>query len=201
MTDAAKTEQARAVELINELWNDGKLGPEIQRRAKEKFGDVKTTFDVVNPAVEAAMAPLAKQNADLADQLKQLQEDRAKEREESDKLKADSEKKTYEDRLHAARNSYHLTDEGFDKMIARMKETGNYQDPEAAAAYVVHQDPPKPVSGPTFGPQDLNLFGSKQADENMKQLHLDPQRYMDSELATFMRDPDAYVRETLGGNA
>ena len=41
------------------------------------------------------------------------------------------------DSIEAARNAYNLTDEGLDKMVARMKETGNYTDPDAAAAELV----------------------------------------------------------------
>ena len=185
--------QIRAEKLVNELWSDGEIGQRLQAEAKKRFADIRTAEDMVGPA----LAPILKQNESLAAELKKIQDEREAERKAADERKADSEKKSFEEAISAARTRFNLTDEGFDKMVERMKATGNYTDPEAAAAYVASQNPPKPVAGPTFGPKDLNLFGSKKSDENMRQLHTDPQGYMDSQLNEFMVDPDKYVRETF----
>ena len=61
-------------------------------------------------------------------------------------------------------------------MVARMKETGNYADADAAAAWVASKTPAAAPAGPTWRSQDLNLFGSKDKDETLAKLHLfDPQ--------------------------
>ena len=186
-------EHERALALVNSLWNDGELGMKLQRKAKEAFPDIRTTDEAYAPVraeFETRMAAQAKE-------LDEMRAERAAEKKAREERDAEKQKKSFEAAINDARNSYNLTDEGFDKMVARMKETGNYTDPESAAAWVASKTPPKPVSGPSFGPQDLNLFGSAKADEKMAALHRDPQRYMDMELTEFVNDPDRYVRETF----
>ena len=103
-----------------------------------------------------------------------------------------------EEQLEKARRDYNLTEEGFNQMIDRMKSTGNYSDAEAAAAYVASKAPPAKVAGPTWAPQDLDLFGSKNRNDALVELHRDPMGYMDSQLSEFVSDPDKYVRDTFG---
>ena len=69
---------------------------------------------------------------------------------------------------------------------------------EAAAAWVASKTPPKQTAGPTWAPQSLNLFGSKNYDENLASLHRDPQGFMDQQLTEFVSDPDKYVADTFG---
>ncbi len=96
--------------------------------------------------------------------------------------------------LDAARNKYNLTSDGFDKMVERMKTTGNYADAEASAAWVAQQTPPTKAPTPGWAPKSMNLFGTKDGrDEKFKLLHEDPMGFMDAELQEFVRDPDAYV--------
>ncbi len=186
--------QQRAAELLEGLWNDPEIGAKIQKAAKDKYSDVKTIDDAVAPVLE----PLRKQNEALAAELKSLREEREAEKKAAEERKAEAEKQSFQQQIEAARKNYSLTDEGFDKMVERMKATGNYTDPDAAAAWVASKNPPAAVKGPTFGPQSLNLYGSQKADENMAALHRDPQAYMDAQLSEFISDPDRYVRETFG---
>ena len=195
----ATAEQVRAQQLIESLWLDGKLGPELHKKAKELFPDIRTPSDSTALLAAQMEERFSSKFDEQAKELERLRAERAAEKAETEKLAAEKQKVTYEQQINAARDAYNLTEEGFDKMVARMKETGNYTDPESAAAWVASKTPPKPVSGPAFGPQDLNLFGSSQQDEKMAALHRDPQRYMDMELTEFVRDPDKYVRETFGG--
>ena len=187
-------EHERALLAINKLYNDPDIGLPLQGKLKELFPDIRTTNEAYAP-IRADMDRQIAAQQKVIDDLKAEREADKKEREEA---KAEQQKKTFEQQIAAAREAYSLTDEGFDKMVARMKETGNYTDPESAAAWVASKTPPKPVSGPTFGPQDLNLFGASEYDEKVKLLHRDPQRFMDMELTEFSRDPDKYVRETMG---
>ena len=189
--------QIRAEQLVNKLWRDQELGSKVQKLAKETFPDAE--IHTVDETLAPALAPLKAQNDTLAAELKAMREEREAERKAA-KERADEEQKiSFQDQIAKARDAYSLTDEGFDKMVARMKATGNYQDPEAAAAWVSSKEPPPPAPGPTFGPQSLNLFGSQKADENLALLHRDPERYADEQFALFQQNPDKYVAETFGG--
>lgn len=194
----ATTAQIRAAELLEQLWNDEEIGAKIQATAKEKYGDVKTSIDVVEPFIKPLKKQLDEETKKLQDELKTLREEREAEKKAAQEKAEEDQKKSFENAIEAARKNYALTDEGFDKMVARMKATGNYTDPDAAAAWVSSQNPPPPPPGPTFGPQPLNFWGSQKADETLAELHRDPQRYMDNQLSEFVRDPDKYVRETYG---
>jgi|SRR5215472_1174677 len=181
----------RAHELVNALWNDAELGSKIREKAKAKFPDITLPEEGMVPVTK----PLTDKIAVLEETIAQLKS----ENEDQKKARADAEmKRGLEEALDKARRNYNLTDEGFDKMVARMKETGNLTDADAAAAWVAQQTPPPKAPGPVWGAQALDLFGSKNEDEKWKTLHRDPVKYMDDELSEFVRDPDKYVRETLG---
>lgn len=191
MVDAPLTADERLKKLGEALWNDRELGAQIQAKAKAMFPDAVTQEDLLGPV----LSPLRAENEKLSKRLTEMQEERVAEKKVAEEIKT---RQTLEAQLDSARKNYSLTDEGFDKMVARMKETGNYADADAAAAWVASKTPPAKVEGPTWAPQALNLFGSKKYDEAMNELHRDPQAYMDSQLSEFVRDPDAYVSETLG---
>lgn len=186
--------QIRALAALEKLWNDGEVGSTVQKKIKEIFPDAKTNDDVFGPVV----APLRAENEKLAAKLAKIEEERAAERKEREES---SMKRSLDEALTSARQKFNLTEEGFDKMVARMKETGNYGDAEAAAAWVASKTPPAPAAGPSWKPQSMNLFGSKKFDEALAELHRDPQEYMDNQLAMFVSDPDGYVAETFGGRA
>jgi hypothetical protein len=127
-----------------------------------------------------------------------MQEDRAAEKkakEDADKAQRDTE---FEARIKSAREKYKLTDEGFDKMIARMKETGNYTDPFAAAALIVSENPPPEPTGVVFGPGDLNFAGSSTVDPKYQLLHQNPEKYFDSEVRAMLQNPRQYVANEMG---
>jgi hypothetical protein len=177
--------------LVEALWNDQELGAKVQAKAKQVIPGARTNADIVDPWLN----PLREENSRLAKQMDELRAERAAEKRAQEES---SQKHNLETALANARKSYSLTDEGFDQMVSRMKETGNYSDADAAAAWVASKAPPKEVAGPSWGPpQALNLFGSKKYDEGMKALHTDPQGYMDDQLSEFVRNPDKYVADTF----
>ena len=186
--------QIRALAALEASWNDPEIGPGLQKKVKSLFPDAKTNDDVFGPVV----APLKAENEKLAQKLAKIEEERAAERKAAEEATM---KRSLDDALTEARQKYNLTEEGFDKMVSRMKETGNYADAEAAAAWVASKTPPAPVAGPSWKPQAMNLFGAKKFDEALAELHRDPQEYMDNQLAQFVSDPDGYVAETFGGRA
>ena len=184
--------QIRALKVLEDSWNDPDLGPTLQKKVKALYPDAKTNDDVFGPVV----APLKAHAEKLEKELEKIRDERAAERKEREESAM---KRSLDEALTDARQKYNLTEEGFDKMVARMKETGNYGDAEAAAAWVASKTPPAPIAGPSWKPQSMNLFGSKKFDEALAELHRDPQEYMDNQLAMFVADPDAYVNETFGG--
>jgi vacuolar-type H+-ATPase subunit I/STV1 len=181
----------RSKELIDTLWNDGEVGKKIQQAAKAKWNDIKTTDDIMSPIVEPHLNKLK----EMEEKYEKLLEERLEEKRvaEDERVKV-----KLEEQLEKARRDYNLTEEGFNQMIDRMKATGNYSDAEAAAAYVASKAPPAKVAGPTWAPQDLDLFGSKNRNDALVELHRDPMGYMDSQLTEFVSDPDKYVRDTFG---
>lgn len=186
--------QIRALAALEKLWNDGDVGSTVQKKVKELYPDAKTNDDVFGPVV----APLRAENEKLAAKLAKIEEERAAERKASEES---SLKRSLDEALDRAAKSRGLTAEGFDMMVARMKEMGNYSDAEAAADWVVRKTPPAPATGPSWKPQSMNLFGAKKFDEAFAELHRDPMEYMDNQLAQFAADPDGYVAETFGGRA
>ena len=183
--------QIRAQELLEQLWGDPDVGEKVRRAAKAKFPDAKILDDVVDPFV----APLKAENVALTERLDKMEAARAAEKDEAEKRAAQV---NLEQALAKARQDYNLTDEGFDKMVARMKETGNYADADAAAAWVASKTPPAAPVGPTWRSQDLNLFGSHDKDEALVKLHRDPIGFQDDQIEEFLRNPDQFTRETLG---
>jgi hypothetical protein len=181
----------RSKELIDALWNDGEVGKKIQQAAKAKWNDVKTTDDMMSPIIEPHLNKLKAMEEKYEKLLEERLEEKRANEDERVKVKL-------EEQLEKARREYNLTEEGFNQMIDRMKSTGNYSDAEAAAAYVASKAPPAKVAGPTWAPQDLDLFGSKNCNDALVELHRDPMAYMDSQLSEFVSDPDKYVRDTLG---
>lgn len=179
VSDAAVT---RARQLLDKLWNDGKLGPGIRAEAKKLFPDIVIPEDTISPAIQ----PLEQRSKELEDKLAALQ------KKLDEKEKADAEaaaNKSFETALEEARKKYSLTDEGFTKMVERMKATKNYTDAEAAAAWVSGQEPaPKPASGPSWVPQDLNLFGSKTPSDDFALLHKDTNAFFDQTVAQILQE-------------
>lgn len=187
----ATENQIRAEALLGALWADAEIGGKVRKTAKTMFSDVKIPEETYAPIIE----PIVNRATAIEEELKTLKAERLAEKQERDERQ---QKRKMEDSLDAARKKFRLTDEGFDQMVARMKETGNYTDAEAAAAFVASTAPPAEVKGPTWAPEKLNLYGTNKMNEAMAFLHRDPEGYMDAELSEFMRDPDKYVRETPG---
>jgi hypothetical protein len=191
----ASQAEIRALEILQKkLWNDAELGPKVQKIAKELYPDVTIDEDAFAPII----SPLRSRLDELSAELKAERESRAAEKKATEEAQRNT---SMEQQLEVARKKYSLTDEGFKQMTDRMIATGSF-DAEAAGAWVVQSAPPKEVTGPTWMPQDLNLFGSKDRDESLALLHKDPAgKFFDSEVREMLRDPDKYVRETFGAAA
>ena len=189
----ATQSEIRAAQLFEQLYRDPELGATIRKRAKAAFPDISIPEDTVEPA----LAPLTAQLERLA---KQNDELRAK----TDKREAEEQERStfqsLEQRVNGAVAKFSLTEEGKAKMLDRMKETGNYTDPEASAAFIAHSAP-KPAALPSWAPKSMNLFGAAEYDEQLALLHRNPEAYADAQLLEFAKDPEKYVAETFGNAA
>lgn len=186
----ATEEQIRAAQLLNDLWNDSKLGADIRAKAKEKFPDVKLPEDAIKPALDKQQAEIDELKAQTKSALDKLAE----------REKTDAEAKTFTDlesKINGAAREYGLTDAGRSMMLERMKEQGNY-DAEAAAAWAASKAPPPETPKPAWATKDMNLFGSKEPNEQFKALHSNPERYLEDQLVEFAQNPDKYTAETFG---
>lgn len=194
MTETVVTPPApsRADQLIARLFRDGKVGADVRATAKEMFPDIVTPEDAAEPVIAPIRAALEATQAEFK-AYREAQE--AKEAAAADIVT----QRTLEQRLDEARNKFNLRPEGYDKMVERMKETSNYSDPEAAAAWVAQtMAPPPPKVGPTWQPQALNLYQAESAEDPMALLWKDPDAYQDREFQAFVADPEGFTRETFG---
>ena len=182
----------RFIELGTALWNDNtEKGKLFRQAAKERFPDAVTIEDQFDPIV----GPLREEAKALREELKAEREKRDADRKEAEDARAE---RTLRERIDHAVSSNHLTEEGREMMLQRMKDTGNFTDPLAAAAYIIQANPPPKDPTGYLGPQALNLFGSAQesAEERIKLLHADPMgKFLDAEFTDFIRDPDQYIRD------
>lgn len=178
----------RAEQLINELLNDSEIGSTIRAKAKTKYPDVRFPEDTLKPVLDEFKS----KNEALEKQLKEVAEKLAT------REKEDAEAKTFSQLQNAvdrACKEYALTEEGRNKMLERMKETGNVTDVDAAAAWVASKAPPAQVPGPTWATKSMDLFGSQNRDEKFAALHKNPEQFLENELVEFAKDPDKYARE------
>ena len=182
----------RFIELGTALWNDNtEKGKLFRQAAKERYPDAVTIEDQFDPIV----GPLREEAKALREELKAEREKRDTERKEAEDARAE---RTLRERIDHAVSSNHLTEEGREMMLQRMKDTGNFTNPLAAAAYIIQANPPPKDPTGYLGPQALNLFGSAQesAEERIKLLHADPMgKFLDAEFTDFIRDPDQYIRD------
>lgn len=185
--------QANAVKLYEQLFNhsDVEVRNKVRAHVKQQFPNVQLPTDEIEPLV----APLRAENEALKERFAKL------EAAEAERAKADADRNALNamaGQLETAVKEYNLTDDGRAKMIERMSQTGNYSDPAAAAAWVASKVPPPPPPVPGWAPQNMNLFGSAEKDDQFASLHKNPEKYMDDQLMAFVRDPEGYTRETLG---
>lgn len=197
---AQDIELQRSRDLIAKAWGDPNLRPGLRKHLKDLFPERHVPdddFDALAEPLRKQNEALAKQVGDLVDTLKKRDDDQAKREQEQ----RDS---AYAERFEAACKRFNLTDEGRQKVVDRMKETGAYGDPVAAAAYIVSQEPPMMAPGPLYGSSTLNFAGAgeKSEQERYKLLHsgLDgPGKYLEAEIRdAFGANAKDYVAREMG---
>lgn len=173
----------RGMGVLNKLWQDPKDGLAFKRKVKQ----VEPTWAIPEvDIVDQAAGPLREEITGLRKTVEDLVGTITTERQTAAE-KADEADMTA--RLDQARKDYRLTDEGMEKVVAYMKEH-RVADPLAAAARITDLMPKTAPTGgsSSYGPQALNLFGSKTEDANWADLHKDPEGWFDREVANVMRE-------------
>ena len=178
-----------ARDFLNELGNDKDLGFSIKEKAAKKF-NIKHPDLVAREQIEETLVkPLRSELDEEKKNFKSLEDKFTKFQNEHLNAK---EEVALEKKLRTAQSQYGLTDDGLNKAIERMKAEG-HTDIDAAASWVVRQEPKvKPVSSPNFMPSSLNLYGSNQADDQWKELNLNPSAYADKEIMNILSNPEEY---------
>jgi hypothetical protein len=182
--------QIRAAALIERLLADSSVGAKVRSEAKAMFEDVSFPEDRLEPLT----APLAAENAALRERLDKMEADRAAERVAAEESAA---QRTFENRVAEAKSKYALSAEGVEAVLNRMKETGNYTDVDATAAWFVQANPPAKAPKNAYGSGTINIFEGGDADE-YKELMRNPDQFLDAQLNKFANDPDHYVAEAFG---
>jgi hypothetical protein len=193
-------ERVQSAALLSAIYADPNLRPGVVKHLKAKFPDrhlVDDDFEAVSAPLKAQIDAQNAKIDELLGTIKQRDEDAAK---------RDAERRDvdYEANLKAARQKFALTDEGFEQMVARMKATGNYTDPDAAAAYIVSQAPPAIPTGPMYGSGYVNFANSAEVsdDARYKLLHSGqdgPAKYLEAEIRDcFGPNGKDYVAKEMG---
>src|SRR5574337_56914 len=155
----------RAYKLMDDLYSDKEYGMAFKKMMKAKAPESRIPeLDIV----ESVTKPYDDKIASLVEENKKLREEWENDR----KSRKDKEEEVFvRATLDDVQRKYGLTDDGMQKVIARMKDKNN-PDAEAAAAFVLSQQPKtKPATTSNYTPSDLNLYGSSTADEQYKELH------------------------------
>jgi len=157
----------KLVGLHDSLYQDESLGLEFKQLLKKKFPKLAIPeIDAAKPHVEK-MGTIEKELADL------------KQRLQDEKLESD-----FIRRFSDTRREFNLTDEGMEKVKKLMTEN-NIPDPRAAAALMLHEKPPEPISPSGFGAQRWDfLNGDSKAEQD--------------DITSLINDPDAWLDKTIG---
>lgn len=175
--------------FLNDLGNDADIGIAVKQRAEKKF-NVKHPDLVARQQIEDTLVkPLRSELDEERKNFKSLEDKFTKFQNEHLNAK---EEVALEKKLRGAQSKFGLTDEGLNKAIDRMKAEG-HTDIDAAASWVVGQEPKvKPASAPNYMPQDFNLFGASEIDEQWRGLNENPTKWANKEISNILNNPEEY---------
>ena len=187
-------------DMMNKLYNHPDKAMEFKKLAKEA-GYKVPELDVI----EKVTAPYDAKIASITEENKKLNERLSKW--EADNLN-DKEEKTLRENLDNIRKQYGFSDEGMQKVIARMQEKKN-PDAEAAAAWVKSQEPKAQVTTNSnlYSPSKFNggnlVGGGEQGDNAWKTLLKDAQNNTDDYFTSVVNDVfnNPENSKEFGGNA
>jgi len=202
MSEAARTVEIsenelatlrQAKGLLDGLWNNPANGTKFKRLLKET--NPKLSIPEID-IVDEAKRPIDEKLSAFEEGFKKIHE-RLDAKEKTDKEQ--KEERDLRKELDDVRGKFNLTDEGFNKVIQRMKDKKSY-DPEAAAAWVVAQEPKVTPAGESkLGlPGKINLYGSAKEDKDWADLNKDPMSFFDSTVEDVFNNPQKF--KEFGGD-
>jgi len=175
--------------LANTLWNDEKVGMTVKERYKEINPEANIPEVVVAQSsrrVEQELISKVEAKEKAVDDKISAWEKKMQERDDADSNKVAE--AAFSSEVEATKKKYQLTDEGMAKVFERMKAKNN-PDVEAAAAWVTdHEVKAAPVQNSSFSPNDMNLYGSSQGDNEWAELNKNPLKYGDRVLTEMAND-------------
>lgn len=175
---------AQSGRVAEQVWNDPKHGMELKALVKKAIPDANIPeLDVLNETNKVRDEASIKFEA-MEAKLAKFEEDNNRRIEEA---KVQKEEAGFAAKLDAVRKAKNFTDEGMKKVIDRMKEHNN-PDVEAAAAYVLSQEPKHPTQS-AYAPQTMDLYGSNSGAKEFEELNRNPVAYFDRVAAEIMNDP------------
>lgn len=194
MTEAEAQSLQQAKALLDGLWNSKTTGAKFKRVLKEHNPNFSIPeIDIVDEAKKPIDEKLTAHEKTIEALQKRLDERDTKD-------KDDKEQRDLQSEIDTVKKKYSLTEDGLNKVIDRMKEKKSY-DPEAAAAWVVAQQPKTEIARDSkLGlPGKMNLFGSSTKDDAWKDLHdtSDPYKHFDKEVTKIFEKPEDYIE--MGG--
>ena len=168
MSGALDPQQAALLKLLDQVWNDPKIGSSVRHRAKELNPQIQIPDEhPVAVEVRSELSETQKRLQSL-EKLYEEQKTATASREAENKLRAD---------LGKAQSRFKLTDDGMAGTIKLMQER-QISDPEAAAALYVDSLPKQaPTVGSSIFAPEFNLFGTKSKDDAWEALHTDPDKF------------------------
>lgn len=175
---------AQSGKVAEQVWNDPKHGMSLKALVKEAIPDANIPeLDVLNQTNKVRDEASAKFDA-MAERMAKYEEENNKRLEAQN---VEKEEAKFASRLEAVRKSKNFTDEGMKKVIDRMKEHNN-PDVEAAAAWVLSQEPRVPTKS-AYAPQPMDLFGANSADQEVIEWNQNPVSKFDKTVAEILNDP------------
>lgn len=172
----------RSKNLLDKFWNDPDEGMAFKEKVKKFIPDARIPeLDILareRKAVDDRLTPVVEENKKLKERLDSWETAQKNRTEETELAQM----------LGEVKHKFKFTDEGMDKVVARMKEKNN-PDAEAAAAWVASQEKKtRPLANSGISPSDMNLYGSSSEDETWKALNLNPDKWAVSEMEKMLAE-------------
>src|SRR5574337_42132 len=181
--DDKQAQLQSAYDLMNSLYSDKDHGLAFKKMMKAKRPEANIPeldiIDTVTKPYDERMTALAEENKKLQTQMSEFL---SKQQQRDDEHQVQL-------TLAQVQEKYKLTDDGMEKVVARMKEKNN-PDAEAAAAFIVSQQPAPPPqkTGTNYFPGNLDLYGTSNADAQFEGLHKDPVKWFETEVASILNE-------------
>lgn len=175
---------AQSGKIAEQVWHDPKHGMALKALVKEVMPDASIPeLEVLNATNKVREEADVKFNA-LAEKLTKFEE---REQQRIDERKVEREEISFAAKVDAIRKAKNFTEEGMKKVFDRMKEHNN-PDIEAAAAWVLSQEPKVPTQS-AYAPQTMDVFGSASGDQEWAELNANPGKWYDKTVMEILNDP------------